>query len=76
MHCRVNTLNNSIEIVASENVSTPDGLAVDWVHGHLYWTDTGLDHIEVATLDGTMRKVLIEEGLDEPRAIVLDTMNG
>lgn len=73
---RVNTLNNSIQIVASENVSVPDGLAVDWVHGHLYWTDTGLDHIEVATLDGSMRRVLIKDHLDEPRAIALHPSKG
>ncbi|XP_025109713.1 low-density lipoprotein receptor-like isoform X3 [Pomacea canaliculata] len=73
---RVNMETNQIDVVASENVKVPDGLAVDWVHGHLYWTDTGLDHIEVATLDGKMRKILINEGLDEPRAIVLDPENG
>ena len=74
--CRINTRNNSIEVVAADNVNTPDGLAVDWVHGHLYWTDTGLDHIEVATLDGSMRRVLISDHLDEPRAIALHPSKG
>lgn len=27
------------------DVSTPDGLAVDWVHQLLFWTDTGLDQV-------------------------------
>eukprot|EP00916_Digyalum_oweni_P010684 GHVL01017809.1.p1 GENE.GHVL01017809.1~~GHVL01017809.1.p1 ORF type:complete len:900 (-),score=79.94 GHVL01017809.1:617-3316(-) len=73
---RVNTETNVIDVVAAENVSTPDGLAVDWVHGHLYWTDTGLNHIEVATLNGTMRKILINTDLDEPRAIALHPNKG
>ena len=29
------------ETVIAEGVVTPDGLAVDWVYSHLYWTDTG-----------------------------------
>jgi len=29
----------------SENVTTPDGLAIDWVHGLLFWTDTGTDTV-------------------------------
>ncbi|XP_046353482.1 very low-density lipoprotein receptor-like isoform X2 [Haliotis rufescens] len=67
---------SSVEEVASTDVSTPDGLAVDWINKHLYWTDTGFDRIEVSSLDGKMRKTLINTGLDEPRAIVLDPNHG
>ena len=28
-------------------ITTPDGIAVDWVARNLYWTDTGTDRIEV-----------------------------
>ena len=73
---RVNLKENTIDRVVWEDVMTPDGLAVDWVHGHLYWTDTGLDHIEVSTLDGSMRSILIKDGLDEPRAIALHPNKG
>lgn len=31
--------------VIKDNVTTPDGLAVDWVHGLLFWTDTGRDTV-------------------------------
>ncbi|KAK7508149.1 hypothetical protein BaRGS_00000388 [Batillaria attramentaria] len=72
---RIDLTTEKIEMVVSENVKTPDGLAVDWVHHHLYWTDTGMNHIEVATLDGSKRKVLISDDLDEPRAIALDPHN-
>jgi integrin beta 2 len=48
-----------------------DGLAVDWIGRNLYWCDKVLDTIEVSKLDGRFRKVLINTGLSEPRAIVL-----
>ena len=58
------------------NVQTPDGLAIDHVGRSIYWTDTGTNRIEVGRLDGTRRKVLIKDGLDKPRAIVLYERNG
>ncbi len=64
------------ETIVSTEVDNPDGLAIDWIARNLYWTDTGTDRIEVARLNGTSRKVLVSENLDEPRAIVLDPMGG
>lgn len=61
----------SYQVLHSATLQNPDGLAVDWVGRNLYWCDKGLDTIEVSTLDGRFRKVLIHEGLDEPRAIAL-----
>ena len=58
------------------NVQTPDGIAIDHVGRNIYWTDTGTNRIEVGGLDGTKRKLLFKDGLDEPRAIVLDERNG
>lgn len=37
----------------------------------LYWTDAGLNSIEVCELDGKNRKVLIWSGLDNPRAMAI-----
>jgi hypothetical protein len=28
-------------VVIDHNIVTADGLAVDWLYSHLYWTDTG-----------------------------------
>lgn len=50
---------------------TTDGLALDAVGRKIYWTDTGINRIEVANLDGSMRKVLVWQNLDSPRAIAL-----
>ena len=60
----------------STEVDHPDGIAVDWIGRNLYWTDTGTDRIEVARLNGTSRKVLLSDNLDEPRAVALDPVNG
>jgi DNA-binding beta-propeller fold protein YncE len=53
-------------------LESPAGLAVDWVTYKLYWTDAGTNRIEVSNLDGTMRALLVWEGLDKPRDIVVD----
>ena len=68
---RANLDGSQVEVVISHGLDTVDGLAVDSTGKKLYWTDTGNKHIEVAALDGTMRKVLIWKDLDSPRAIAL-----
>jgi len=66
------TAHNTSSLVDTD-IQTPDGLAFDWIHQNLYWTDTGKNCIEVLSLQNTAwRKVLISENLDEPRAIVVD----
>uniref|UniRef100_A0A3B3DWZ7 EGF-like domain-containing protein n=1 Tax=Oryzias melastigma TaxID=30732 RepID=A0A3B3DWZ7_ORYME len=57
-------------------LSNPDGLAVDWVGGNLYWCDKGRDTIEVSKLNGAYRTVLINSGLKEPRAVAVDNAPG
>ena len=55
---------------------TSEGLAVDWINDKIYWTDSRLRHIEVANLDGMKRLALVANGLDKPRAIVVDPAHG
>uniref|UniRef100_A0A3B3R2I7 Low density lipoprotein receptor-related protein 2a n=1 Tax=Paramormyrops kingsleyae TaxID=1676925 RepID=A0A3B3R2I7_9TELE len=57
-------------------ISKPDGIAVDWIGGHVYWTDSGTNRIEVAKLDGRYRKWLIHTELDQPAAIVVNPALG
>ena len=64
------------ETILSSDISHPDGVAVDWMARNLYSTDTGTDTIEVARLNGTARKLLISDNLDEPRALCLDPFQG
>ena len=62
--------------VLEEGVVTPDGLAVDWVYSHLYWTDAGTNSISVADLKGHNSLVLVRDNVEEPRAIVLHPGKG
>ena len=64
---------NDSKIEHLQTLQNPDGLAIDWVGRNLYWCDKGSDTIEVTDLDGNYRKVLINEGLAEPRAIGTET---
>lgn len=57
-------------------LASPDGLACDWLGNKLYWTDSETNRIEVAEPDGTLRKVLFWQDLDQPRAIALDPVRG
>ncbi|KAF7240345.1 Low-density lipoprotein receptor-related protein 1 [Varanus komodoensis] len=54
----------------------PRGIAIDWVAGNIYWTDSGRDVIEVAQMKGENRKTLISGMIDEPHAIVVDPLRG
>ena len=64
------------ETIVNIEVLNPDGFVIDWVSRNMFWTDTGTDRIEVARLDGSSRRVIISDRLDEPRAIAVDPMNG
>lgn len=65
-----------LKVLHRTGLSNPDGLAVDWVGGNLYWCDKGRDTIEVSKLNGAYRTVLVSSGLREPRALVVDVQNG
>ena len=71
----VNDSHSSVNVIDTGLVS-PDGLACDWLGEKLYWTDSETNRIEVSNLDGSFRKVLFWENLDQPRAIALDPPNG
>ncbi|XP_058511442.1 low-density lipoprotein receptor-related protein 8 isoform X14 [Ochotona princeps] len=64
------------EVLIDEQLHSPEGLAVDWVHKHMYWTDSGNKTISVATLDGGRRCTLFSRDLNEPRAIAVDPLQG
>ncbi|XP_059145574.1 very low-density lipoprotein receptor-like [Physella acuta] len=76
--CVTNLKNGKDEIktIIEGGVRMPDGIAVDWVHRNLYYSDTGYNKIEVSRLDGSHRKTLISDDLDEPRALAVDPENG
>lgn len=64
------------EVILETGLSNVEGLAVDWVGRNLYLADRIQDKIFVATLEGRYMRTLISEGLQEPRAVVVDPSDG
>uniref|UniRef100_A0A0N4ZHD7 EGF-like domain-containing protein n=1 Tax=Parastrongyloides trichosuri TaxID=131310 RepID=A0A0N4ZHD7_PARTI len=58
------------------NVSSGDGLAIDWTHGLLFWTDSFKKEIGVLDIATKKSKILFNTSIDEPRAIVADPASG
>ncbi|XP_044596311.1 low-density lipoprotein receptor-like isoform X1 [Cotesia glomerata] len=67
---------NERTVVIDKDSTTTDGLAVDWIYNHIYWTDAGKNTIELANFEGNMRKTLIKDQIQEPRAIALNPLEG
>ncbi|XP_041472474.1 low-density lipoprotein receptor-related protein 4-like [Lytechinus variegatus] len=63
------------EVILSNNMDSPAGLAIDWITSKIYWTEATNNRIEVANVDGSMRSVLIWEDLDRPRDIIVDPIS-
>uniref|UniRef100_A0A914DYB0 Uncharacterized protein n=1 Tax=Acrobeloides nanus TaxID=290746 RepID=A0A914DYB0_9BILA len=68
--------NGNHAILVEHNISYPAGLAVDWIHGLLFWTDHVLITINVMDLNTKQRKVLFNEDIVSPRAIAVDPSKG
>uniref|UniRef100_A0A8C5YM83 Nidogen-2 n=1 Tax=Marmota marmota marmota TaxID=9994 RepID=A0A8C5YM83_MARMA len=64
------------ETIINSGLISPEGLAIDHFRRTMYWTDSGLDKIERANLDGSERKVLFHTDLVNPRAIAVDPIRG
>ena len=66
------------EVIISCCLSAPEDVAVDWMGRNLYWTDSGRHVIEVSSLIGGSRSVLLEvdRTLGPPALLALDPMSG
>ena len=48
-------------VVIENNIVTSDGLACDWIYGHLFWSDTGTNSIMMSDFDGKMIATVIRD---------------
>jgi sugar lactone lactonase YvrE len=53
-------------------LGSPEGIAIDWVSRLVFWTDSSLKRLEVAKLDGSLRKVLLDKNIQNPRGIAVN----
>ncbi|XP_033637179.1 very low-density lipoprotein receptor-like [Asterias rubens] len=63
-------------VTLMDRVETADGIAMDWIHRKVYWTDTGNNSIGVTCFNTAQTKTLFTTEIDEPRAIVVDPETG
>ncbi|XP_014862048.1 PREDICTED: pro-epidermal growth factor isoform X1 [Poecilia mexicana] len=68
---RVDLNTGSRDVLVSDGLESPEGLAIDWVHHRMYWTDRSKSAVDCSTLDGLKRKTVVKEGLEEPRGIAV-----
>nr|KAG5707173.1 hypothetical protein BaRGS_017857 [Batillaria attramentaria] len=66
---------SSIQIIITD-VMECNGLSVDWISNHIYWTDAGRLTVEIANYDGSGRRILIGYNLQIPRGIIVDPVFG
>ena len=62
---------DSREVIVSDNIFWPNGLTIDYDDSKIYWADAKLHYIHSCDFDGTNRRSVIEEGLPHPFALTL-----
>ncbi len=81
---RIHSMNpdGSDHRIIAEGCHVPDGIVVDALAGHIYWTNMGVPNlddgsIERADLDGENRRMIVPQGVTHsPKQIHLDKNNG
>jgi low density lipoprotein receptor-related protein 5/6 len=64
---------SSRKILISRDLDEPRDIALDPVHGWMYWSDWGESaRIERAWMDGSHRSVIVSEEVGWPNGIALD----
>ncbi|KAF5291298.1 hypothetical protein FQA39_LY03449 [Lamprigera yunnana] len=63
-------------VLVTSGLDTPEDLAVDWITGNIYFTDAEIKHIGVCSNDGMYCTVLVSEGVQNPRSVVLYPQKG
>ncbi|XP_043066692.1 low-density lipoprotein receptor-related protein 1 isoform X1 [Drosophila bipectinata] len=69
------TILEAINLAGYKQQDWLGGIAIDWVAGNIYWSDTKRNLIEVARLDGSHRYVVVSN-VDKPTALAVDPLQG
>lgn len=64
------------ELLLTSGLASPEDLALDWLTGNIYFSDSGHMMIAVCSNNGYHCSVLIQDSLHKPRGIALDPTNG
>ncbi|MEE6507752.1 hypothetical protein FKM82_029942 [Ascaphus truei] len=73
--CKAGYSGNGFQCISGD-LGSPEGITIDHLGRNIFWTDSILDTIEVAKLDGSNRRVLFDTDLENPRGIVADAAKG
>ncbi|XP_017272981.1 pro-epidermal growth factor [Kryptolebias marmoratus] len=68
---RVDLSSGSREVLVSDGLNSPEGLAIDWVHRKMYWTDKRRAAVGCSTLSGLHKETVVRERLEKPRGIAV-----
>ncbi|KAI3351475.1 hypothetical protein L3Q82_020324 [Scortum barcoo] len=68
---RVDLNSGSRDVILSDGLDSPEGLAIDWIHHRMYWTDKSRSTVECSTLVGLNRETVVSKGLEKPRGIAV-----
>ena len=72
----MNMSSGIVEDIVTSDLEIVAGLAVEWEGNLIYWTDITYSRIEVASVDGSNRKLLFKEEVRNPHGIALYPKKG
>ncbi|XP_049533845.1 putative vitellogenin receptor [Anopheles darlingi] len=64
------------ELLLTAGLISPEDIALDWLTGNIYFSDSGQMHIAVCSNDGFYCKAIVQEKLHKPRGLALLPQNG
>ncbi|KFD58360.1 hypothetical protein M514_00586 [Trichuris suis] len=66
---------SGIEVIVDGGIEHPEGLAIDWLAGNVYWSDSGHHVIEMADFMGRWRRIIVWKNT-HPRSLVVHPIVG
>lgn len=60
----------------TSGLGAPEDLAIDWITGNIYFTDSEMQHIGVCSKNGEKCTVIVNKDINKPRGIALNPAEG